>query len=66
MLFSSRLRTERLARAPTRGPSSVLFGKVTRRSASRGYIQVLDADEVRSEVIQVDSFDPEAFEALRG
>ncbi|MCH7682209.1 MAG: DUF1974 domain-containing protein, partial [Gemmatimonadetes bacterium] len=28
--------------------------------------QVLDADEVRDEVIQVDSFSPEAFQALRG
>ena len=28
--------------------------------------QVLDADEVRDEVIQVDSFDPESFRALRG
>jgi hypothetical protein len=27
---------------------------------------VLDADEVRDEVIQVDSFGPEAFQALRG
>ncbi len=28
--------------------------------------QVLDADEIRDEVIQVDSFDPESFRALRG
>ena len=28
--------------------------------------QVLDANEVRDEVIQVDSFDPESFRALRG
>jgi len=28
--------------------------------------QVLDADEVRDEVIQVDAFDPETFRALRG
>ena len=28
--------------------------------------QVLDADVIRDEVIQVDSFDPETFRSLRG
>ncbi len=28
--------------------------------------QVLDADEIRNEVIRVDAFDPETFRSLRG
>ncbi|MCH8254078.1 MAG: acyl-CoA dehydrogenase [Gemmatimonadetes bacterium] len=51
-----------------RAPGDVLLeqaladGVITREERQ----QVLDADEVRDEVIQVDSFSPEAFQALRG
>ena len=51
-----------------RAPGDVLLeqaladGVITREERQ----QVLDADEVRDEVIQVDSFSPEAFQMLRG
>ena len=51
-----------------KAPGDVLLGQALEAGiiTSEERQQVLDADEIRDEVIQVDSFDPETFRSLRG
>ena len=51
-----------------KAPGDVLLDRALERGIITGEErqQVLDADQVRDEVIQVDAFDPETFRSLRG